>query len=253
MRVPVVTGVIQRRILVNFQVDADVLQGVLPEPFRVKTQRGVGIAGVCLIRLAEIRPRRLPAFLGIGSENAAHRIAVEWDTPEGTREGVYIPRRDTSSLANTLVGGKLFPGEHHRADFDVAESEDELSVAMQSRDGEARIVVEARRAAELPATSVFASVDEASGFFERGAIGYSATGRPGCFECLELKSFAWRVEPLDVQRVESSFFADERRFPAGSTRFDSALLMRGIRHEWVAHDALQAGGASEAASPIPAP
>lgn len=239
MRVPAVRGLIERRVLVNFQVDADVLQGVLPAPFRVKTQAGVGIAGVCLIRLAGIRPRRLPAFLGIGSENAAHRIAVEWDTPQGTQEGVYIPRRDTSSLANTLVGGRFFPGKHHRAAFEVREEGDRVAVAMRSRDGETRVVVEGRLARELPEGSVFGSVEEASAFFERGAIGYSATDRAGCYECLELRSFAWRVEPLDVERVESSFFGDARSFPPGSTRFDSALVMRGIPHEWVSHASMQ--------------
>jgi len=30
----------------------------------------------CLIRLKDIRPRFFPSFLGISSENAAHRIAV---------------------------------------------------------------------------------------------------------------------------------------------------------------------------------
>lgn len=51
----------------------------------------------------------------IHSENAAHRIAVEWDFEGKTFEDVYIPRRDTNSFFNTLVGGRLFPGIHHRA------------------------------------------------------------------------------------------------------------------------------------------
>ena len=49
---------------------------------------------------------------------------------------------------------------------------------------------------------------------------------------MELRSFGWRVDPLAVELVESSFFADRSRFPAGSVEFDCALLMRGIHHEW---------------------
>src|SRR3984893_10338567 len=97
MRIPVVQGLIDRRILVNFRVDPDVLTRMLPKPFRPKLVRGAGMAGVCLIRLKHIRPRFLPSFVGIGSENAAHRIAVEWDENGQYREGVFIPRRDTSS------------------------------------------------------------------------------------------------------------------------------------------------------------
>ncbi|MEA2492488.1 MAG: hypothetical protein QOJ29_399 [Thermoleophilaceae bacterium] len=39
-------------------------------------------------------------MLGLRSENASHRIAVEWDTAVGIRTGVYIPRRDTGSGLN---------------------------------------------------------------------------------------------------------------------------------------------------------
>jgi len=42
-----------------------------------------------------------------------------------------------------------------------------------------------------------------------------------------------------VQNVESSCFEDAVTFPAGSVQFDSALLMKGIAHEWHAHDALR--------------
>src|SRR5438105_3781853 len=106
MQVPVIRGVIDRRILVNFRVDAAVLARLLPAPFRPKLVNGAGMAGVCLIRLRDIRPRSVPPFLGLSSENAAHRVAVEWDQDGDTREGVFIPRRDTSSRLNTLAGGR---------------------------------------------------------------------------------------------------------------------------------------------------
>ncbi|MEO5823110.1 MAG: hypothetical protein ABIT71_21610 [Vicinamibacteraceae bacterium] len=37
---------------------------------------------------------------------------------------------------------------------------------------------------------------------------------------------------FDIERVESSWFADTHRFPAGSIAFDCALIMRNIDHEW---------------------
>src|SRR3954469_16093375 len=109
MRMPNIQGVIRRRLLVNFRVDPIVIQRQLPAPFRPKLQAGYAVAGVCLIRLEHIRPKHVPAAFGIHSENAAHRIAVTWEEGGVTREGVYIPRRDTSSLINRLAGGRLFP------------------------------------------------------------------------------------------------------------------------------------------------
>ncbi len=89
MRIPVIRGVIERRILVNYRVDPKVLASVLPDPFRPKVVNGAGMAGVCLIRLKLIRHRLLPSFVGISSENAAHRIAAEWDQDGETKEGVF--------------------------------------------------------------------------------------------------------------------------------------------------------------------
>src|SRR5947209_6404053 len=118
MKLPVIEGLIRRRILVNFRVDPDVVQNQLPSKFKPKLHHDKAIAGICLIRLEHIRPKFLPSIAGISSENAAHRIAVTWTDDAGMqKEGVFIPRRDTGSWLNHLLGGRLFPGEHHLADF----------------------------------------------------------------------------------------------------------------------------------------
>lgn len=232
MKIPTVTGVIDRRLLVNFRVDAEVLGRVLPPPFQPKFIHGYGMAGICLIRLKELRPAGLPAWMGIASENAAHRIAVTWTVDGIQKEGVYIPRRDSSSTFNHLVGGRLFPGYHHAARFDVQEAHGHYAISLASNDGDTRLSVRAERATTLPATSIFHSVPEASAFFEGGALGYSATPREGVFDGLELHTPYWHIEPLHVTAVESSFFANQTHFPEGSVSFDCALLMEEIAHEW---------------------
>ena len=171
MQIPVIRGLIDRRILVNFRVNPDVLTRFLPDPFRPKLVNGTGMAGVCLIRLKNIRPRFLPAFLGISSENAAHRIAVEWDREGRMKEGVFIPRRDTSSWLNTLAGGRLFPGVHSHAAFQVQEHDDQYRIELNSDDRHTHVLVEGHVAQELPPNSVFGSLKEASDFFERGSLG----------------------------------------------------------------------------------
>jgi hypothetical protein len=71
--------------------------------------RGFAVGGICLIWLREIRPDGWPAVTGLRSDNAAHRIAVEWDDNGQVRTGLYIPRRDTSSMVNALLGGRMNP------------------------------------------------------------------------------------------------------------------------------------------------
>jgi hypothetical protein len=84
----------------------------------------------------------------------------------------------------------------------------------------------------LPTSSLFSSLSAASSFFEPGSLGYSVTGDAHRLDGVELETKEWRVEPLTLDRVNSSFFADEERFPKGSVEFDHALIMRNIAHEW---------------------
>ena len=53
MKIPEIKGKVDRRILINYQVDKDALENYL------------WIAGICLIRLKEIRPKGLPKQIGI--------------------------------------------------------------------------------------------------------------------------------------------------------------------------------------------
>lgn len=233
MRVPTITGVIRRRILVNFRVDPTVIQPLLPSRFTPKLHHDHAIAGICLIRLEHIRPRMLPEIIGISSENAAHRVAVLWQDDQGRpREGVYIPRRDTSSSLNHLLGGRLFPGETHKAAFTISESADAIDLSMKSRDGEVAVDVAGKLADTLPTSSIFASLSESSAFFESGSLGYSATRDPCRLDGMVLETQEWRVQPLEMAKVQSSYFADEARFPCGSAVFDHALIMRDIDHQW---------------------
>lgn len=228
MRLPNVHGVIRRRLLVNYRLDPAVAQRQLPDAFRPKLQNGYAVAGICLIRLEDIRPKRFPALLGISSENAAHRFAVTWDGGEG----VYIPRRDSDSLVNHLAGGRLFPGEHQRAAFTVTDDGARIDLAMSSVDHAVNVHVSGAVASRMPAGSIFASIEEASSFFEGGSLGYSATRDGRKLDGIVLRTRTWRVDPLEVDFVTSSYFADESLFPAGSAVFDCALVMRNIAHEW---------------------
>jgi hypothetical protein len=232
MKLPGLVGDVERRLLVNYRVDSDVITRLLPAPFRPHLVNGHAVAGICLIRLGSMRPAGLPAIFGSTSENAAHRVAVEWDTPDGPQTGVYIPRRDSDSLINAVVGGRLYPGVLHRARFDVAESADRIRVAFAARDASVAVDVDVRLTDELPDSRLFADAEAASAFFERGSIGFSDTRQASRFDGLELHTSAWKVEPGAVVTAESSFFADRTLFPAGSVELDCALVMRQVPVEW---------------------
>lgn len=238
MKLPTIQGVIRRRILANYRVEPDVMQRHLPARFRPKLHNGFAIAGICLIRLEHIRPKLLPEITGVSSENAAHRVAVLWDEDGETSEGVFISRRDTSSQLNHLLGGRIFPGEHHHATFDVIDSGQSIELSMNSDDAGVEINIKGNVGTEMPAGSIFSSLKQASSFFEGGSLGYSVTSQQNRLDGLELETKQWHVEPLEIEKAYSSYFSDENKFPAGSIQFDHALIMRDVAHEWHSVDDL---------------
>ena len=232
MNIGTLQGTIDRRLLLNYRVDPDTIQRLLPPIFEPLTVDGYAMAGICLIDL-RLRPTWAPKRVAWKAFAGAHRIAVRrvGATSGPEAEAVYIPRRDSTSRLYVAAGGRIFGGPHHLADVDSTDDGDHISIALRSRDDETRVGAEVAVAAEL-AGSVFATTDEASAFYERGSLGYSDAWRPGAYDAIELRTTNWVVTPLRVSHVDSTFFDDDVAFPPGTATFDNALLMRDIDHSW---------------------
>jgi hypothetical protein len=227
-------GLIRRRVLVNYRLDPEVAARHVPAPFRPKNYYGHAIAGICLVRLEHVRPAWMPGPWGVTSENAAHRIAVEWDDEitGQPRDGVYIPQRHTNSPLTRLGGGRFVSTVHHQADFTVVDTDSRVNVSMRAPDSGASLELRALESSFHPATSCFRRLADASTFFEHASREYSATGNPQEFDAVDLHIKKWHVLPLAVEHVNSSYFADESRFPHGSATFDHALILRDTEIEW---------------------
>ncbi len=221
-------GTIHHRLLVNYAADPEVAAPLLPEGLRPQLVRGYAVLGVCVLRLAHLRPAGLPPWLGVSSDAAAHRVAVEWDGPAGSEVGVYVLRRDTAQRLPTLIGGRLFPGVQRRAAFQVDEQREWLHIAYRTGDA-----LEVDVAVGPPggwSSRLFADAADASAFFQGGACGFSP-GRRGCLEGIEMLTDQWSAEPVSVT-ARSSFYEDPTRFPPGSIHLDAALIMRDLPVTW---------------------
>ncbi len=157
---------------------------------------------------------------------------MEWKENGVHKEGVYVPRRDTNSRLNTLVGGRLFPGIQHHAHFVSHDEKEHYEVSLKSDDSTTEVSVKGHLTQHLPKDSVFVSLEEASEFFKNGSLGYSASKSQQQFQGMELCCQNWEVEAFAVEEVHSSFFEDIDLFPKGSVDFDCGLIMRNIHHSW---------------------
>ena len=114
---------IRRRLLVNFRVDAEVMRRFLPAPFRPKLHAGYAVAGICLIRISSRFAR--PGFRRFAGFPARTPLTgLRWFGMihlAGPRRGsLHSPARYRLAGLNHLAGGRVFPGEHHHADFQAS-------------------------------------------------------------------------------------------------------------------------------------
>ena len=243
-KIPILGGIIRRRVLINYRVDPVWMERQLPQPFQPLVHRGYAIAGICLIRLERMSPLASPLPFGFSSENAAHRVAVRWQEESATKEGVFVMRRDTNSLVNFLLGGKFFSGPYHRADFQITDTSPSIQIGMRSRDRKVRLAFHAIARGEFPSSSIFTSLAEASEFFERGSLGYSAAPGSPHYDGIELNLKSWDVHSLSVSHLSDDYFDDRNRFPDGTIEFDHALILRDVQHQWVPAPSLLRAGRS---------
>lgn len=222
---------IERRVLVNWRADPEVVAPLLPAPFRPQLVNGSAVVGICFIRLAQLRPRGTPAMLGLSSESAAHRIAVERDTPDGVEPSVYVLRRVTNSRLATVAGGRLFPGVHSYASFEARETTDQLDIAFKTADGHHDAAVSAQLTDSLN-SGLFADMSAIATFFQCASVGWSPSRTTRALEGVELASERWAMTPALVQTSRSNYFDNPQLFPTGSIELDSAVVMREVPVSW---------------------
>src|SRR5882757_10021841 len=190
---PILEGTIRRRILLNFRVDPDLVQALLPSSLEPITKNGAAIVGICLIGLQNLRPKGLPSMMGLSSENMAHRVAVRYPAGDGKKDGVFIWRRETDQCLVSLLGGRLFPGVHEQADFAISEGQAGLSMKVSTRKGEADVGFQADYETEWKPTAAFSSFQDAREFFERGDCGFSCSLQNGRLDGMRLQMSRWEM------------------------------------------------------------
>ncbi|MFD1737574.1 DUF2071 domain-containing protein [Bacillus salitolerans] len=233
MQFKTMNGIIKRRLLINYQLDPKIAVNLLPKPFSPKLIKGKAIIGVCLIRLEKVRPSLMSSIpFGISSENAAHRMAVEWVEEDTIKEGVYIFRRDTNSKINTVVGGRFFPGIHNYANIKVSELNERVEFSLASQDKEVEIYISGSQSEEMDQMSVFTSINEISDFFKSGSDGYSPTQIEGCYQGLCLQTDDWNMSPFKVEKLKVTYLQNRLKIPSESLQFDSVVIMRNVHHKW---------------------
>ena len=238
MKMPTLDANISRRLLINYRLDPEVAQSLLPPGLRPRLVGDAAVGGICLLRLSAVRPQWIGANVGWGAENSAHRIAVEWDDESGTQNGVFIPVRHSSSRLPVVLGGTLLPGRHEHAKFTVSESPSRIAIDARARD--MWVHADVSDSTEWTGT-LFGSLGEASKFLREGSTGWSPAKDGKTLEGLELSTRQWDVGSTEIHDVGSSYFDS---LHPGAAELDHVLVMRDIPATWTSSEFPRAGDRS---------
>jgi len=248
VRVALVHGVIERRLLVAYRLDPVVAQQVLPPPFRARQINGYAVAGIALARLGRLRPAGLPSVRTLTRETTTHGVAVEWESARALHTGVYILHRDrgapTAVAPAAIPRGRLGRRLHPVPEFTVDERADGLRVAYASRDRAVRVEVDVSLGSSLDASALFPDVPTAARFFDLDGAG---AGWGPTVRGLRLTAEDRSLGAAHILTARSSIFADASLFPPGSVHVDSGLLLRNVAVAWAPVERVRA--ARRAAAP----
>ena len=230
MKMPTLDATISRRLLINYRLDPEVAQSLLPPGLRPRLAGDAAVGGICLLRLSAVRPQWIGANVGWSAETAAHRIAVEWDDDSGTQNGVFIPVRHSSSRLPVVLGGTVLPGRHEHAGFSVSESLSRITIDARARD--MWVHADVSDSTEWR-SQLFGSLGEASTFLREGSTGWSPAKGGKTLDGLELSTRRWEVGATEIHDVGSSYFD---ALPPGAAELDHVLVMRDIPARWSASE-----------------
>ncbi|MEZ4829135.1 MAG: DUF2071 domain-containing protein [Bacteroidia bacterium] len=231
MKIPALSGLIQRRILINYRVEPAVLRKLLPAPFEPRLFGNYGIAGICFFDLSQLRIKGLPLSPCISAQIVSHRIAVNWEESGIKKEGLYITQRDTSSTLVHFSGGRFFPSEYSLTGMKFRESFGYYELHLGGHHPTSFL---AKESADFAEGSVFSGLPAAASLFAQNSMEYAPRYENMVFDGIAFRASRHKVQPLHICQMRSSFFENEENFPRGSVFFDHALLMKNIRSEWIA-------------------
>src|SRR5579859_3591063 len=139
-------------------------------------------------------------------------------------------RRPEGTTPVAATHRQVFPGSYRLARFEVDEPAGQVRINVTFRDGQVQLAVTAVPA-DAFISEVFGTLDDAVGFFRRGALGFSPSARAGCLDGVRLHSARWAAQPMRAE-IRSSLFDDTALFPHGTCSLDSTLVMRDLPARW---------------------
>jgi hypothetical protein len=222
-------GLLQRCWLFPYQTPEAEARALLPPELEPVTREGCAFWNVVICRIHRMRPRLVPAFLGVSYWHVAYRLYVRCHPRAGPPiEGLYFLRSDCDSPLMTGAGNLLTDYHFHTARVEVAEEPPaRLRIAVSSPDAPAAVVLDRSSPPGLPAHSAFGTLEEAAAFLKYQPFGISIA-RPGEVNVVAIRrdEAAWQSRLVHVESAEWQFLQGQ------TARAEICYEVAPITYQW---------------------
>jgi uncharacterized protein YqjF (DUF2071 family) len=222
-------------VSINYAVDPEKLQRILPAPLEPEVWQGSAWVQVLMSSLRDMRPQGLMPLFGVCFYQVSYRAAIRYTSVDGSRRrGGYFVRSETNHPVMRTVGNALAEFRFH--DFGAAQMTmlrdgDRLTLGIDAEREHGKLVAlfDTRPSETPPAGSVWRSLEELEEPLVQchDALGVDRDG--GHLYILTIDRDPWNarfVTPIDlyVEYFESG--------PLAGARYDSTLHFRECAYRW---------------------
>ncbi len=215
-----------------YHTPVDEARRILPPPLEPITHKGIAFWGVVMSRVGVMRPKPLPALVGVSYWHIGYRLYARFRDIEG----IWFARSDCDSALMTVAGNWLTDYQFHNATMACLGVNGSSELLVDSLGGQAWVSLHPQTATRLPPDSAFATLDEAARFLQykpRG-ISVSPDGSVNIVQ-IERDESAWRTRLIEIPPAcYWEFFHDKNVQPEIGYEVEPIAYQwnRGQRYEW---------------------
>jgi uncharacterized protein YqjF (DUF2071 family) len=222
----------RRCLLVNFAVDPDATQRLLPRHIEPDLYRGHAYLSVVIAHMERMRPAFVPKVLGITYNQIVYRVVVRC----GEERGVHFLRSDADSPVMTALGNAFSFFRFHRSAIELRERDGvlDLDVATNSAvSGDIHATYSIGEARDvLPTTSAFADLRTAQSWLVELFAAFAYTpGRP-TIDVVHIRRGDWNIHVVDDLRGQYDFLMSGQPFGPDTAHLDSIFLVGDVPYHW---------------------
>ena len=226
-RLPSVRALMEERLIFNYRLPAEHLEGLLPVPWLTpQLVDGSAVASVCVLRLSRIAAGSIPSFLGARSISTARRYGV-LDGRHNGSPAVFVTERTTNSTPGSFLTGIGFSARHEYVPASVHRDGWSTLVTLGAGRFHGRVAP-----AHQWSSSLFPALESFSTFLAEGVRSYGTSRHAGRLTVLDLSKEDSGYTPLTAQEIGGS--SVQPWMEAGAV-LDSAARTANSRYRWTYH------------------